>query len=635
MAAAAPAPSRWLFGPIPDLFLGCGLLYAAVFLLFGMAGPQLRSLDLDMPLRLGVILFSMPHYGATLLRVYEQRQERRSYAIFSVWTTLLVAALFVVGVYNVLIASLLVTVYLTWSPWHYTGQNYGLAVMFLRRRGVDLTPTLKRWVYASFVLSFVLTFLVMHGSAAPGYDPFSYEGSEVAFLPLGIPATIGTLLVSTVGGAYLVATAVAAFVLLRRSGFRAIAPVAALALTQALWFSVPFAVRYFGWHTGIDPIDKHSVIADYILLIFVGHGIQYLWVTAYYARAAQRWRGIGNYWLKTLACGTAIWTLPVAFFAADGIGKLSFDGGMALLVAAGVNIHHFILDGAIWKLRNSRIASVLIRNESHDVATPGGVPWGRRAVWTVACLGLAMTFFEFYEFRIAYPAALRAKDYAGAGAILDRLAWVGHDRANNRVKLGVGYERAGDLEAAARYYGRALELHPTASLWGALGSVEERLENWSSAIAAYESALDLDGSRAEFLHGALASIARRRGECESAIHHYREALRVRPKSRRRSNDLAWALATCPDPALRKPDESVRLAEGVRDSGEPDPNVLDTLAAAYAAAGRFDEAVHTASQAVELADARGKADLSRDIGAKLALYRDRRPFVEAPSIREGG
>jgi tetratricopeptide (TPR) repeat protein len=635
MAAAAPAPSRWLFAPIPDLLLGCGLLYAALFVLFGVAGPDLRTLDLGVALRLGVILFSMPHYGATLLRVYEQRQERRRYAIFSVWTTLLVGALFVVGVYNVLIASLLVTVYLTWSPWHYTGQNYGLAVMFLRRRGVDLTPTLKRWVYSSFVLSFVLTFLVLHGSAAPGYNPFAYEASEVAFLPLGIPSTIGKVLVSLVGGAYLVATVVAGFLLLRRNGFRDIGPVAALALTQALWFSVPFAVRYFGWHTGIDPIDKHSLIADYILLIFIGHGIQYLWVTAYYARAAQRWRGYWNYWLKTLACGTAIWTLPVVAFAADGIGKLSFDGGMALLVAAGVNIHHFILDGAIWKLRNSRIASVLIRNENQEVASPGGGPWGRRAVWAVAGLGLVVTFFEFYEFRVAYPAAVRAGDYAGAGAILDRLAWVGHDRASHRTKLGVGYERAGDLETAARYYARSLELHPSARLWGALGSVEERQEHWGAAIAAYQSALALDDSRAEFLHGALASIARRSGDCDSAIRHYRDALRINPKSRRRSNDLAWALATCPDADLRAPDESVRLAEGVRDSGEPDPTVLDTLAAAYAAAGRFDEAVRTASQAVELADARGEADLRRDIDTKLALYRERRPFVEEPTISGGG
>jgi hypothetical protein len=42
-----------------------------------------------------VLLFSTPHYGATILRVYEQRAERRRYAVFSVWATLAIAAWFV------------------------------------------------------------------------------------------------------------------------------------------------------------------------------------------------------------------------------------------------------------------------------------------------------------------------------------------------------------------------------------------------------------------------------------------------------------------------------------------------------------------------------------------------------------
>ena len=82
----------------------------------------------------------MPHYGGTLVRVYDQRKDRRAYAIFSVWATALLAALFVWGAFSTLVASVLFTIYITWSPWHYTGQNYGLAVMFLRRSGVPLSP---------------------------------------------------------------------------------------------------------------------------------------------------------------------------------------------------------------------------------------------------------------------------------------------------------------------------------------------------------------------------------------------------------------------------------------------------------------------------------------------------------------
>jgi hypothetical protein len=100
-----------------------------------------------------VLLAGTPHYGATLVRVYEKRRDRRAYVVFSLWATLAVIALFVVSLWWGAAATFFVTLYLTWSPWHYTGQNYGLAVMFLRRGGVDLEPGLKRWIYASFLLS--------------------------------------------------------------------------------------------------------------------------------------------------------------------------------------------------------------------------------------------------------------------------------------------------------------------------------------------------------------------------------------------------------------------------------------------------------------------------------------------------
>ena len=56
--------------------------------------------------------------------------------------------------------------------------------------------------------------------------------------------------------------------------------------------------------------------------------------------------------------------------------------------------------------------------------------------------------------------------------------------------------------------------------------------------------------------------------------------------------------------------------------------------AYAAAGRFEDAVSTASQAVDVAAASGYAALRRDIESKLELYRSGRPYVEEPSIRDG-
>ena len=51
------------------------------------------------------------------------------------------------------LGTFLVTLYLTWSPWHYTGQNYGLAVMFLRRSGVEVDARTKRWMASPSVMA--------------------------------------------------------------------------------------------------------------------------------------------------------------------------------------------------------------------------------------------------------------------------------------------------------------------------------------------------------------------------------------------------------------------------------------------------------------------------------------------------
>ncbi len=129
---------RWLYGPASDLLFGCGVWYLLALVAFVIADPAIRTGGGADILPFLVLVFSTPHYGATLLRVYERREDRRAYTYFAVHASLVIAAIFAVGVHHGFVGSLILTVYFTWSPWHYTGQNYGIAVMFLRRRGIDL-----------------------------------------------------------------------------------------------------------------------------------------------------------------------------------------------------------------------------------------------------------------------------------------------------------------------------------------------------------------------------------------------------------------------------------------------------------------------------------------------------------------
>lgn len=147
-------------------------------------------------------------------------------AIFSVWTSILLLGLFAAGVHSTLVGALLLTVYLTWSPWHYTGQNYGIAVMFLRRRKVPVDGVAKRLLYTSFILSYVLVFCTFHGAVggAISYDRFTFDQAAVSFIPLGLPRTIGgpIFLVAALG--YVGSTIAATVVLMRHARFRDLVP---------------------------------------------------------------------------------------------------------------------------------------------------------------------------------------------------------------------------------------------------------------------------------------------------------------------------------------------------------------------------------------------------------------------------
>ncbi len=114
----------------------------------------------------------------------------------------------------------------------------------------------------------------------------------------------------------------------------------------------------------------------------------------------------------------------------------------------------------------------------------------------------------------------------------------------------------------------------------------------------------------------------------AGIAQYREALRLKPDWPEALNNLAWLLATHPNAAFRDSAEAVRLAErACALTGRKRVLYLGTLAAAYAEAGRFAEAVGTAQEARDLATATGEKDLAA-LNEKLRLlYQAGKPFRE--------
>ncbi len=120
------------------------------------------------------------------------------------------------------------------------------------------------------------------------------------------------------------------------------------------------------------------------------------------------------------------------------------------------------------------------------------------------------------------------------------------------------------------------------------------------------------------------------GQPREAVSEFREILRQDPENPRALNALAWIEATHVDAAIRKGKEAVELARKAAAQQKTDvATVLDTLAAAYAEAGRFKEAVETARRAKKAAEPIPNHDaLLRGIDARLKLYESGKPYRDA-------
>jgi hypothetical protein len=505
-AEPASAATPWLFGPASDLLLGCGGLYLLLVVALTFAGPALRALQPEFVFAFGVLLLSAPHYGATLLRVYERRADRRSYWLFSVWSSLAVALLFVAGVYFPALGTLLFTLYLTWSPWHYSGQNYGLALMFLGRQGIAVERPLKRLIYASFVLSYALFFLAAHGPAGPSTAlagplvgrGFTAPARAILFVPLGIPAPVVELLLPAVAALYAAVLVAAGASLWRRARRRVyLLPVALLALTQALWFSLPYLFRRLKWAAGLDPFDPNAY-AYYLMWLVIGHGAQYLWVTSYFARNTGKSRSLLRFYGKATLAGAGLWFLPWLLFAPGALGRgASHDGLLArygaswLVLGAAINLHHFVLDGAIWKLRNHRIASVLLRGARDAAADAPERPWLRRLVWSAAGAGFAIGLLAAVG-RSAVPALLERNRVEPAARILDALAFIGQDMPSARIQLGARWMLMDQPGEALRNYERSVDIEPLPKAFLALGLLRQRAGDLQGAAGFYSTGLELE-----------------------------------------------------------------------------------------------------------------------------------------------
>ena len=200
-----------------------------------------------------------------------------------------------------------------------------------------------------------------------------------------------------------------------------------------------------------------------------------------------------------------------------------------------------------------------------------------------------------------------------------------------RAHYGLGYSLLlkGAPDEALPHFQEALRLEPQNC--GALhkaGSILEYQGRLAEAASYFQRRVEVEPSSAQALK-PLARVLIAMGDYAEALSHLQEAMRRDPQRPVHARDLAWLLATCPDPELRDGARAVRLAKDASRACEDQRwDLLEVLAAAYAETGRFEGARRTARRALELAPqaVREAGKLAR-LQKALAGYRDARPFRE--------
>src|SRR5580765_2030307 len=354
--------SAWVYNPWLDLIVGCGAWSAPLLLLaYTTMASSTRAWSLAFYAL--ALFFNYPHYMATIYRAYHRAEDFEKYRIFTVHTTALVVMTLLLSHTWGRLLPWIFTIYLTWSPWHYSGQNYGLFMMFARRAGAQPEKSTLQALYGAFVASYLILFLGFHtGKSA---DPL--------FVSLGIPAVVSRWEQMILGMAFIALSAYGLMKLARQTGWKKLIPSLTLYSSQFLWFLLPPAISFL--RRVEIPQNRYSTG-----VLAVMHSAQYLWITSYYARreAGDEAGEKGRSWRPLAYFGVLIVGGIALFVPGPWLASRAFHHDFStsfLIFTSLVNIHHFILDGAIWKLRDGRIAALLLSSKesvASAVADAGG-----------------------------------------------------------------------------------------------------------------------------------------------------------------------------------------------------------------------------------------------------------------------
>jgi hypothetical protein len=315
------------------MVIGGGLSLIATALVLMRAGMPSRLQDLAAFTPWLLLGLNLTHFAASTVRLYTKPGAFQELRFLTMGLPLVTLAVLAVAVrFADHLGAHLMNLYLTWSPFHYAAQAYGLAVMYCYRTGLALEAHDRSLVRLACLAPFVYAFFKGPGAGIDWFVPTAVLlHPAVSLVRQGLVYSLGA-------AALLLPLLLALRFSLRGPAVPLISFV--VILSNAVWWTVLLYEQAFAWAT-------------------VFHGLQYLAITTIFHvrersalsgnRHGPAWHAV-TFYLTSLGLAYLLFnTWPYAFVAA-GFGLAE----STLLVVATINVHHFIVDGYIWRLRKDR-----------------------------------------------------------------------------------------------------------------------------------------------------------------------------------------------------------------------------------------------------------------------------------------
>jgi len=333
---AAPARSfavgRAFVHPAFDLlFIGGLLSLLLIPVLLAVRGDsgERASLEVMLPI---LLLANSVHFAASTVRLYSKPGSFQSLPLMTMILPLLSFAAVGVGLLAPdLVGRNLYLLYLTWSPYHYAAQTFGLASMYAARSGVPLTGTERSLLWWTCMLPFAYAFLIGPRTGLGWVLTPAFFADHPSLLELRWAA-------KQLLGVAIFSVPIVLLAWVRRCTGRSLPLIVpSLLVANGVWWVVLQYYHAFIWATVF-----HSV--QYIAIVLVFHLRDH--PPARPGRAAWVWPAL-KFYGACLALAYLLFDVWPYFFTAIGF---SFTESSLLCVAV-INIHHFVVDRGIWQIR--------------------------------------------------------------------------------------------------------------------------------------------------------------------------------------------------------------------------------------------------------------------------------------------